>query len=166
MSNSRLVKVCLRLLVAPDELCIGYCTHRVISGKVRRLLFTLSYFRPDRFVQLLSVIPILNLLLYLLVSIDLVYTGLGELVPEWEQLYSTFISNCSGIETTSSFNTLQINRLLVWWSMIGYYLIFYGDKISKYQRMSNRISSLVSLIKMVSFWKISVNSCSLIRIGL
>ena len=49
-------------------------THRVISD-VHRLLVTLSYFRPDRFVQLLSLIPILILLLYLLVSIDLEYTG-------------------------------------------------------------------------------------------
>ena len=63
--------------------------------------------------------PILILLLYLLVSIDLVYTGLREFVPEWEQLYSKFNSNCSGVETTSSFNTLQINRLLVLWNMIG-----------------------------------------------
>ena len=51
-------------------------THRVISDKVHRLLVTLSYFRPDRFVQLLSLIRILILLLYLLVSIDLEYTGL------------------------------------------------------------------------------------------
>ena len=43
-------------------------THRVISDRVHRLLVTLSYFRPDRFVQLLSLIPILFLLLYLLVS--------------------------------------------------------------------------------------------------
>ena len=43
-------------------------THRVISDRVHRLLVTLSYFRPDRFVQLLSLIPILILLLYLLVS--------------------------------------------------------------------------------------------------
>ena len=50
-------------------------THRVISDKVHRLLVTLSYFWPDRFVQLLSLIPILILLLYLLVSIDLEYTG-------------------------------------------------------------------------------------------
>ena len=64
------------------ELCIGYCTHRVILDKVHRLLVTLFYFRPDRFVQLLSLIPILLLLLYLLVSIDLVYTGLRELVSE------------------------------------------------------------------------------------
>ena len=63
--------------------------------------------------QLLSLITILMLLLYLLVSIDLVYTGLRELVPEREQLYSKFHSNSSGVETTSSFNTLQINRLLV-----------------------------------------------------
>ena len=59
-----------------------YCTHRVISDKVHRLLDMLSYFRPDRLVQFLSLIPILILLLYLLVSIDIVYTGLRELVPE------------------------------------------------------------------------------------
>ena len=53
----------------------GSLTHRVISDKVHRLLVTLSYFRPDKFVQLLSLIPILILLLYLLVSIDLEYTG-------------------------------------------------------------------------------------------
>ena len=45
-----------------------WLTHRVISDRVHRLLVTLSYFRPDRFVQLLSLIPILILLLYLLVS--------------------------------------------------------------------------------------------------
>ena len=82
LSKSRLVKVCLRLLVAPDDLCIGYYTHRVISDKVHRLLVTLSYFRPDRVVKLFSLIPILTLLLYLQVSIDLAYTGLRELVPE------------------------------------------------------------------------------------
>ena len=49
--------------------------HRKISDKVHCLLVTLSYFRPDRFVKLLSLIPILILLLYLLVSIDLKYTG-------------------------------------------------------------------------------------------
>ena len=54
----------------------GVLTHRVISDRVHRLIVTLSYFRPDRFVQLLSLIPILILLLYLLVSIDLEYTGL------------------------------------------------------------------------------------------
>ena len=54
----------------------GCPTHRVISDRVHRLLVTLSYFRPDSFVQLLSLIPILILLLYLLVSIDLEYTGL------------------------------------------------------------------------------------------
>ena len=55
-------------------LFIGY-THRVISDKVHRLLVTMSDFRPDRFVQLLSLIQILILLLIFLVSIDLVYTG-------------------------------------------------------------------------------------------
>ena len=67
-----------------------YCTRRVISDKVHRLFVTLSYFWPDRFVQLLSLIPILLLLLYLLVSIDLVYTGIYELIlgvyPEGERL--------------------------------------------------------------------------------
>ena len=66
---------------AHREVCSGYYTHRVISNEVHRLLVTLSYFRPDRFVQVLSLIPILIVLLYLLVSIDLVYTGLRELVP-------------------------------------------------------------------------------------
>ena len=50
------------------ELCLMGITHRVISDRVHRLLVTLSYFRPDRFVQLLSLIPILILLLYYLVS--------------------------------------------------------------------------------------------------
>ena len=49
--------------------------------------------------QLLRLIPILTLLLYLLVSIDLVYTGFRELVLgvylEGEQLYSNIYSNCS-----------------------------------------------------------------------
>ena len=51
-------------MVAPDELVSMWLTHRVISDRVHRLLVTLSYFRPDRFVQLLSLIPILVLLLY------------------------------------------------------------------------------------------------------
>ena len=50
------------------ELKVKFLTHRVISDRVHRLLVTLSYFRPDRFVQLLSLIPILILLLYFLVS--------------------------------------------------------------------------------------------------
>ena len=61
--------------------------------------------------QLLSLIPILILLLYLLVSIDLVFPGFRELVLgvyiEGEQLYSKFYSNCSGAETTSSFSTYK-----------------------------------------------------------
>ena len=75
------LRSCSRVLVAPDELCFRL-NHRVISHRVHRLLVTLSYFRPDRFVQFLSLIPILILLIYLLVSIHLVYTGLRELVPE------------------------------------------------------------------------------------
>ena len=53
-----------------------WLSRRVISDKVHRLFVTLSYFGPDRFVHLLSLIPILILLLYLLVSIDLAYTGI------------------------------------------------------------------------------------------
>ena len=66
--NSKLLRSCSRLMVAPDELSVEWLTHRVISDRVHRLLVTLSYFRPDRFVQLLSLIPILILLLYYLVS--------------------------------------------------------------------------------------------------
>ena len=66
--NSKLLRSCSRLMVAPDELGLMGITHRVISDRVHRLLVTLSYFRPDRFVQLLSLIPILILLLYYLVS--------------------------------------------------------------------------------------------------
>ena len=66
--NSKLLRSYSRLMVAPDELEPMWLTHRVISDKVHRLLVTLSYFRPDRFVQLLSLIPILILLLYLQVS--------------------------------------------------------------------------------------------------
>ena len=66
--NSKLLRSYSRLMVAPDELGPMWLTHRVISDRVHRLLVTLSYFQPDRFVQLLSLIPILILLLYLLVS--------------------------------------------------------------------------------------------------
>ena len=66
--NSKLLRFCSRLMVAPDELGPMGITHRVISDRVHRLLVTLSYFRPDGFVQLLSLIPILILLLYYLVS--------------------------------------------------------------------------------------------------
>ena len=77
-------------IVIRFELYTRYCTHRVISEKVHPLFVALSDFRPDRFVQFLSIIPILILLLHLLVSTDLVYTGIYELVlgvfPEGEQL--------------------------------------------------------------------------------
>ena len=66
--NSKLLRSYSRLMVTPDELEPMWLTHRVISDRVHRLLVTLSYFRPDRFVQLLSLIPILILLLYFLVS--------------------------------------------------------------------------------------------------
>ena len=44
----------------------GRPSHRVFSDKLRSLFVTLSCFRPDRFVQLLSLIPILILLFYFL----------------------------------------------------------------------------------------------------
>ena len=82
-----------------------------MSDKLHRQLVTLFYFRPDRFVQLLSLIPILILLLYLIVSTDLVYTGLCELFlgvySEGQQMYSKFYSNCSGAKTTISFSTYK-----------------------------------------------------------
>ena len=65
---SKLLRSYSRLMVAPDELEPMWLTHRVISDRVHRLLVTLSYFRPDRFVQFLGLIPILILLLYFLVS--------------------------------------------------------------------------------------------------
>ena len=64
------------------KLSMKYYTHRVISDKVHRLLVTLRYYRPERIVQFLSLIQLLIVLLDLLVSIDLVYNGLRELVPE------------------------------------------------------------------------------------
>ena len=76
-SNLSCLRSCSsRFLVAPDELGVMFITHRVILDRVHRLLIRLSYFRPDRFVQLLSLMPILISLLYLLFSIDLEYTGL------------------------------------------------------------------------------------------
>ena len=66
--NSKLLRSYSRLMVAPDELWPMWLTHRVVSDRVHRLLVTLSYFRPDRFVQLLCLILILISLLYLLVS--------------------------------------------------------------------------------------------------
>ena len=43
----------------------AWLSHKVISNTVHRLFVTLSYFWPDRFVQLLSLIPILILLVCL-----------------------------------------------------------------------------------------------------
>ena len=57
------LRSCSRPMVAPDGFRNGGLSQRVISDRVHRLLVTLSYFRPDRFVQLLSLIPILILLL-------------------------------------------------------------------------------------------------------
>ena len=85
----------------------GSLTHRVISDKVHRLLVTLSYFRPDRFVQLFSLKPILILLLYLLVSIDLEYTICYESVSWRKQQGCKLNSKCSGGEITSNFSTYK-----------------------------------------------------------
>ena len=63
--QKREIRQAVQNLIELGPKCI---THRVISDRVHRLLVTLSYFRPDRFVQLLSLIPILILLLYYLVS--------------------------------------------------------------------------------------------------
>ena len=94
------------------SLCPGWLTHRVISVKVHRLFITRTYFLPDRFVQLLSRIPILILLLYLLISKDLVYTGVCELCfwnfSEGEQLSSKFCLFCSVAETMNSFLVTNI----------------------------------------------------------
>ena len=60
--SSKLLRSYSRVMVDPDELGPMWLTHRVISDRVHRLLVTLSYFRPDGFVQLLSLIPILILL--------------------------------------------------------------------------------------------------------
>ena len=89
-----------------------WLTHRVISDKVHRLLVTLSYFRPDRFVQLLSLIPILILLLYLLVSARLIRSRVYWLIATAEvllerQLISKLNSNLSGAEITSNFSTCK-----------------------------------------------------------
>ena len=61
--------------------------------------------------QFLSLIQILIILLYLLVSIELANNGFRELVlgvyPEGDSLSSRTYSNCSGAETTSSFSTYK-----------------------------------------------------------
>ena len=108
--NSKLLRSCSRLMVAPDELRLMWLTHRVISDRVHRLLVTLSYFRPDRFVQLLSLIPILILLLYYLVSGCLTrvfwFIAAAEVLLE-RQLNSKLNSNLSGAEITSNFSTYK-----------------------------------------------------------
>ena len=83
------------------SLCPGWLTHRLISDKE-------SYFRPDRFVHLLSLIPNLILLLYLLVSIYLEYIGACELdignYLEGEQLSSKLYLLCPVAETMNNFS--------------------------------------------------------------
>ena len=73
-------------------------THRVFSE--HRLLVTLSFFWPDRIVQLLGLKLILILILYLLVSIDLVYTGICEVrnCSGEEQLLAKLILFCSALQ--------------------------------------------------------------------
>ena len=54
----------------------GRPSHRIVSDNLICLFVTLSYFCPVRFVQLLSLLPILILLLFFLVSADIIYTGI------------------------------------------------------------------------------------------
>ena len=72
--------------------------------------------------QLLSLIPILILLLYLLVSIDLVYTGICGLglwnLSRGDQMSSKIHSIGSGAETTSGFSTKN-NCQCYLWNVIG-----------------------------------------------
>ena len=68
-----------RKVLSLVSLSPGWLTHRIMSDRVHCQFITISYFRADRFVQLLSLIPILILLLYLLVTIDIMYTGTCEL---------------------------------------------------------------------------------------
>ena len=80
IGNSNYVEVFMRDFWSHQmSLSPGWLILRLISDKVQRLFFTLSYFRPYRIVQLLNLIPILMLLLNLLVSIDLVYTEICEI---------------------------------------------------------------------------------------
>ena len=82
-------------LVLRDEFKSGWLTHRVISDNVHRLFDTLSYFWPDRFAQLLILIPILIFLIFILASIDLVYTEFARFeiknYSEEEQLLALLI---------------------------------------------------------------------------
>ena len=73
--SSKLLRSYSRLMVAPDELEPMWLTHRVISDRVHRLLVTLSYFWPDRFVQLLSLIPILIFLIIWMYCFDFIPCG-------------------------------------------------------------------------------------------
>ena len=54
--------------------------------------------------QLLSLVPVIILLIYLLVSIDLEYTGLLRVGLLERQLSCKLNSECSCAETTSSFS--------------------------------------------------------------
>ena len=83
-------------------------THRVISDEVHRLLVTLSHFRPDRFVQLLSLITDLNLtLISLSLNRSRVYWFCYESVSWRKQLSCKLNSKCSGAEITSNFSTYK-----------------------------------------------------------
>ena len=72
------------------------------------ILILLLYLMVSIDLEYTGLIPILILLFYLMVSIDLEYTGLCQSFSRRrEQLYSKFYSNCSGAETTSSFSTYK-----------------------------------------------------------
>ena len=85
-----------------------WLTHSVISDKVQRLFVKLSFFRPDRFVQLLNLIRNLILLISPILKRSSVYWFLRVRYLELfrkRTMSSKFYSNCSGAETTSSFST-------------------------------------------------------------
>ena len=96
--------------------CPRLPSHRVFSDKIHHLLFTLSYFRPDRFVQLLSLIPILILLLYLIVSKDLVYNGIstGFCIEERKRQLHFNLNYISWAETKNSFSITSYYKFLSW----------------------------------------------------
>ena len=75
-----------------------WLTRRVIADKVYRLFVSLSYFRPDRFVQLLS----LDLTL-ISPSLKSVYWYL-RVKSEGERLSSKLVLFCSVAETMNSFS--------------------------------------------------------------
>ena len=79
LCSTKLVKVCLTLFrLYQINLSTGWLSHRLTLGKVHLLFVTLAYFRLDRFVQPVSLTPVIILFLYLLVSIHPAYFCICE----------------------------------------------------------------------------------------